>query len=66
MANPTDKQVQWGAVISVLLGMVAFALSVSAHYGKQFAMMANMGMEGKTTAKEISHAISKQSRHYYR
>ena len=30
MANPTPRdQVQWGAVISVLLGMVAFAFSVS-------------------------------------
>ena len=29
MASPTNDQVQWGAVISVLLGMVAFAFSVS-------------------------------------
>ncbi|MEE8304903.1 MAG: DHA2 family efflux MFS transporter permease subunit [Candidatus Tectomicrobia bacterium] len=29
MASPTHDQVQWGAVISVLLGMVAFAFSVS-------------------------------------
>lgn len=29
MANPADDQIQWGAVISVLLGMVAFAFSVS-------------------------------------
>lgn len=29
MPNPTNDQVQWGAVISVLLGMVAFAFSVT-------------------------------------
>jgi EmrB/QacA subfamily drug resistance transporter len=29
MASPTNEPVQWGAVISVLLGMVAFAFSVS-------------------------------------
>jgi EmrB/QacA subfamily drug resistance transporter len=29
MDSPTNDQVQWGAVISVLLGMVAFAFSVS-------------------------------------
>lgn len=29
MASPSNEQVQWGAVISVLLGMVAFAFSVT-------------------------------------
>lgn len=29
MTNPNDEQIQWGAVASVLLGMVAFAFSVT-------------------------------------